>query len=54
MQATARLVGQTAGGVAVSVLFTLAPADAAASVSLGLAAVLTLAAALASVARQQE
>ena len=54
MQATARLVGQTAGGVAVSVLFTLAPADAAASVGLGLAAVLTLAAALASVARQRE
>ncbi len=42
MQGTARLVGQTAGGVLMTVLFTLASADVAPRAGLALAAALTL------------
>jgi DHA2 family multidrug resistance protein-like MFS transporter len=44
MQGTARLAGQTAGGVAMSLLFTVASAGAAPRIGLGIGAVLTLAA----------
>ena len=51
MQGTARLAGQTAGGVVMSLLFTVASVDAAPRVGLGIGAVLTLAAGLVSVLR---
>ena len=51
LQATARLVGQTAGSVAMTLLFTLAPADAAPRWGLGIAAALALAAGLVSLLR---
>jgi MFS transporter, DHA2 family, multidrug resistance protein len=51
MQATARLVGQTAGGVIMSLLFRVASVDAAPMLGLGMAAVLTLAAGIVSMLR---
>ncbi|MGJ7492160.1 MFS transporter [Variovorax sp. ZT4R33] len=51
MQGTARLVGQTGGGIIMSLLFTVASADAAPRVGLGIGAVLALAAGLVSMAR---
>ena len=51
MQATARLAGQTAGGVFMSLLFTITSADAAPTVGLAIAALLTLAAGLVSTMR---
>lgn len=51
MQATARLAGQTAGGVAMSLLFTLASTGSAPRVGLGIGSALTLAAGLISVLR---
>jgi MFS transporter, DHA2 family, multidrug resistance protein len=51
MQATARLAGQTAGGVFMSLLFTIASVDLAPKLGLGIAAVLTLVAGLVSVLR---
>lgn len=54
MQATARLTGQTAGGVITSLLFTMAPASEAPKVGLGIAAALTLAAGLVSVLRSKQ
>ena len=53
MQGTARLAGQTAGGVVMSLLFTVASADSAPRVALGIGAVLTLVAGLVSVFRVQ-
>lgn len=52
MQATARLAGQTAGGVVMSLLFTMASVDAAPTVGLGIGAVLTLVAGLVSTLRR--
>ncbi len=51
MQATARLAGQTAGGVVMSLLFTVASVDSAPRLGLGIGAVLTLVAGLVSVLR---
>jgi DHA2 family multidrug resistance protein-like MFS transporter len=51
MQATARLAGQTAGGVVMSLLFTMASVDAAPRVGLGIGAVLTMVAGLVSTLR---
>lgn len=51
MQGTARLVGQTAGGIIMSLLFTVASADAAPRVGLGMGAVLALAAGFVSMVR---
>jgi len=51
MQGTARLAGQTAGGVVMSLLFTVASVDAAPRVGLGIGAVLTFAAGLVSMLR---
>ena len=51
MQGTARLAGQTAGGVIMSLLFSLVSADAAPQVGLAIAAVLTLVAGLVSTLR---
>ena len=51
MQASARLLGQTAGGVVMSLLFTVAPAEAAPRIGLALGALLTLSAALVSLLR---
>ena len=51
MQASARLAGQTAGGVAMSLLFTVASAEAAPRIGLAMGALLTLAAGLASTLR---
>lgn len=51
MQATARLAGQTAGGVAMSLLFTLASTESAPQLGLGIGSALTLAAGLISVLR---
>lgn len=51
MQGTARLLGQTAGAVVMTLLFTLAFADAAPQIGLGIGAVLTFAAALVSTLR---
>ena len=48
MQASARLAGQTAGGVAMSLLFTVASAEAAPRIGLAMGALLTLAAGLVS------
>ena len=49
MQASARLAGQTAGGVIMTLLFTMASAEAAPRLGLGIGAVLTLVAGLVSV-----
>ncbi|MDW5442843.1 MFS transporter [Polaromonas sp. SM01] len=51
MQGTARLAGQTAGGVVMSLLFTVASTDAAPRIGLGIGAVLTLAAGFVSMLR---
>ncbi len=51
MQATARLAGQTAGGIVMSLLFTVAPVESAPRVGLGIGAMLTLAAGLVSLLR---
>jgi DHA2 family multidrug resistance protein-like MFS transporter len=51
MQGTARLAGQTAGGVIMSLLFTMASDGAAPRVGLAFGAVLTLAAGLVSMRR---
>ncbi|MBB3181176.1 MFS transporter [Variovorax sp. Sphag1AA] len=51
MQGTARLAGQTAGGIVMSLLFTVASADTAPRIALGIAAVLTFAAGFVSMAR---
>jgi len=51
MQGTARLAGQTAGGVVMSLLFTVASVNPAPRVGLGIGAVLTLTAGLVSVLR---
>ncbi len=51
MQGAARLAGQTAGGVVMSLLFTVASVDAAPRVGLGIGAVLTFAAGLVSMLR---
>jgi DHA2 family multidrug resistance protein-like MFS transporter len=51
MQATARLAGQTAGGVMMSLLFIMASDEAAPRIGLGIGAVLTLAAGLVSTLR---
>jgi DHA2 family multidrug resistance protein-like MFS transporter len=51
MQGTARLFGQTAGAVAMSLLFSLASADAAPRIGLGIGAVMTLAAGIVSTRR---
>ena len=51
MQGTARLFGQTAGAVVVSLLFTLTSADAAPQIGLGIGAALTLVAGLVSTLR---
>ncbi|MEP7302709.1 MAG: MFS transporter, partial [Caldimonas sp.] len=51
LQGTARLTGQTAGGVIMSLLFGLASTEAAPRVGLAIAAVLTLAAGIISVLR---
>ncbi len=51
MQGTARLVGQTAGAVIMTLLFTLTSAEAAPRIGLGIGSVLTLVAGLVSVLR---
>ncbi len=51
MQATARLAGQTAGGVGMSLLFNLASIDLAPRIALGIGAILTLVAGLVSTLR---
>lgn len=51
MQASARLAGQTAGGVVMSLLFTVASAEAALRIGLALGALLTLCAGLVSLLR---
>ena len=51
MQGTARLAGQTAGAIFMTLLFTVAPVDAAPRIGLGIAAVLALAAGLVSLLR---
>jgi MFS transporter, DHA2 family, multidrug resistance protein len=51
MQATARLVGQTAGAVVMALLFTLAPSGAAPRIGLGVGAALALAGGLVSTLR---
>jgi DHA2 family multidrug resistance protein-like MFS transporter len=51
MQGTARLLGQTAGAVIMTLLFTLTSADAAPQIGLGIGAVLTFVAALVSTLR---
>ena len=51
MQASARLAGQTAGGVVMSLLFTVASAEAALRIGLALGALLTLSAGLVSLLR---
>lgn len=51
MQATARLAGQTAGGIVMSLLFTVASVESAPRVGLGIGAVLTLVAGFVSVLR---
>ncbi len=53
MQATARLAGQTAGGVATSLLFTIASAGAAPRIGMGIGAALTLLAGLVSLLRSK-
>lgn len=51
MQGTARLFGQTAGAVIMTLLFTIASADAAPQIGLGIGAVLTFVAGLVSMLR---
>ena len=51
MQATARLAGQTAGGIVMSLLFTVASVESALRVGLGIGAALTLVAGYVSVLR---
>ena len=51
MQASARLAGQTAGGVVMSLLFTVVSADVAPRIGLALGALLTLSAGLVSMLR---
>jgi DHA2 family multidrug resistance protein-like MFS transporter len=51
MQATARLAGQTTGAIIMTLLFTLASAEAAPRIGLGISAVLALAAGLVSLLR---
>lgn len=51
MQGTARLAGQTAGGVITSLLFSVAPDDLAPRIGFAIGAVLALAAAIVSMAR---
>jgi MFS transporter, DHA2 family, multidrug resistance protein len=51
MQGTARLTGQTAGSVVMSLLFGLVPTDAAPRIGLAIAAVLALAAGIVSLLR---
>jgi MFS transporter, DHA2 family, multidrug resistance protein len=51
MQATARLAGQTAGGVVMSLLFTLTSVDSAPRLGLGIGAMLSLLAGLVSLLR---
>jgi len=51
MQASARLAGQTAGGVVISLLFTVASTEAAPKIGLALGALLTLSAGLVSTLR---
>ena len=51
MQSTARLAGQTAGSVIMSLLFAMASVDTAPRIGLGIGAVLTLAAGLVSTLR---
>jgi DHA2 family multidrug resistance protein-like MFS transporter len=51
MQGTARLFGQTAGAVIMTLLFTLASVDAAPQIGLGIGAVLTFVAGLVSTLR---
>jgi MFS transporter, DHA2 family, multidrug resistance protein len=51
LQATARLAGQTTGGVVMSLLFTVASVNAAPRVGLGIGAMLTLVAGLVSLLR---
>jgi MFS transporter, DHA2 family, multidrug resistance protein len=51
LQATARLSGQTAGGVAMSLLFSVASVDAAPGIALAIGAVLSLVAGLVSLWR---
>lgn len=51
MQATARLAGQTAGGIVMSLLFTVASVESAPRVGLGIGAALTLVAGFVSVLR---
>jgi DHA2 family multidrug resistance protein-like MFS transporter len=53
MQGTARLAGQTAGAIIMTLLFTVASVDAAPRIGLGIAAVLALAAGLVSVLRHR-
>ncbi len=53
LQASARLAGQTAGGVVMSLLFTVASGDLAPRLGLGLGAVLTLVAAWVSMLRRK-
>lgn len=51
MQGTARLAGQAAGGVIMSLLFTVASADVTPRIGLAIGAVLTLAAGFVSMLR---
>ncbi|MBU4433910.1 MAG: MFS transporter, partial [Alphaproteobacteria bacterium] len=51
LQGAARLTGQTAGAVLMTLLFTLTSMDAAPRIGLGIGAVLALAAGLVSVTR---
>lgn len=51
MQGTARLLGQTAGALVITLLYTLAPAGLAPRLGLGVGAALTLAAAIVSMLR---
>ena len=51
MQGTARLAGQTSGGMIMTLLFTLTSADAAPKIGLGIAALLTLLAGVVSTVR---
>jgi DHA2 family multidrug resistance protein-like MFS transporter len=53
MQATARLAGQISGAVIMTLLFALAPVDAAPRIGLGIAAALTLTAGFVSMVRSR-
>ena len=54
MQGTARLAGQTAGGVVMSLLFTVASVESAPRIGLGIGAALTLVAGLISLLRVED